>query len=274
MQQRYLITLTIFCSLFQMALAQRDSLPQLTLSLGPAHLKRQDLIFSPFIHQDLSPLTFGLLYEKNKKVHQYVRLDYSGFEAGLFTPYEILHDKETETAYPHSFTFVGLDYGWGKWFGKSPTFQSLIGASFNVDIQSSTYQYGLFSFFGYYASMGAGIWYKGIYQFSERHRLSGQVELPLVLWSARSPYLVNDDEFIQNIYSHNGVNTFFAYLEDGELATWDKLQAINFGFQYQYLLSEKWSIGAGWKFGYIHAKEPLPLTSIQHNVSILLGLKL
>jgi hypothetical protein len=232
------------------------------------------MIFSSFRHTDFAPVTFGLLYEKNKRVHQFVNLDYAGFSAGLETPYDILLDDSIATADNHSFTFVELDYGWGKWLGKNQVIQSLVGGSFTIDIQASNYNYGIFGFFGYYATFGAGLWYKGIYQVSDRHRITGQAEIPLVSWYARSPYLVNDDEFIENIYSHNGFTTFFDYLGDGELVTWNKLQAFNLSLDYLYTLSGKWSIGAGWRFSFIHATDPLPLTSVQNNFSILVGLKL
>lgn len=274
MNHRLLLTFTFTFCVLGYVQAQRDTTSHLTLSLGPAHLSRQDLVFSPFIHKDLSPLTVGLKYEKNKKVHQFARLDYAGFSTGIETPYDYLLDGETETAYPHSFTFVGLDYGLGKWMGKGGKIQSLAGGSINTDIQALNYQYGRASFFGYYATIGIGIWYKGVYQLSEKQRISGQVELPLVSWYARSPYLVNDDEFIENIYSHNGFTTFFAYLGDGTLVTWNKLQTVNLGFEYQYALSERWSIGASWQFAFIHASEPLPLTSVQNNLGVMVGLKL
>ena len=272
MNHKLLLTILCTCCVMGFAQAQRDSLPQLTLSLGLAHLSRQDLIFSPFVHKDLAPLTVGLKYEKNKKVHQFVRLDYAGFTAGLETPYDYLVDGETVTAFPHSFTFIGLDYGQGHWIGDQKT--SLIGGSINVDVQAMTYQYGRFSFFGYYANFGLGAWYKHIFKLSERHRLTVQVEIPLVSWMARSPYLINDDEFIENIYSHNGFTTFFAYLGDGELVTWNKLQTVNAGLDYQYALSDKWTIGASWQFAFIHASEPLALTSVQNNLGVMVGLRL
>ncbi len=83
------------------------------------------------------------------------------------------------TAYPHSFTFVGLDYGWGKRIGNNQTVQSIVGGSFNADVQPAYYNYGLFGFFGYYATFGAGIGYKGIYQVAERHQVTGQIEIPV-----------------------------------------------------------------------------------------------
>ena len=272
MKHRILLTLFYCIASLGYSHAQRDTLPQLTLSLGPAHLSRQDLIFSPFIHTDFSPLNVGLKYEKNKKVHQFVRLDYAGFSAGVATPYDYLVDDTIGTAYPHSFTFIGLDYGMGQWIGEQKN--SLIGGSFNVDVQAMNYQYGRFSFFGYYANFGLGAWYKHIFQLAEKHRLTAQFEVPLVSWMARSPYLINDDEFIENIYSHNGFTTFFAYFGDGELVTWNKLQTVNLGLEYKYALSDKWSIGASWQFGFIHASEPLDLNSVQNNLGVMVGLKL
>ncbi len=71
-----------------------------------------------------------------------------------------------------------------------------------------------------------------------------------------------------------GSKLFFAYLGDGELVTWNKLQNINVRLEYQYTLSEKWSIGAGWNFSFIHATDPLPLTSVQHHFNLMISLQL
>ena len=274
MKFKLLYSLMIALLLMTAVQAQEEKYSQLSLAIGPASIMRQDLIFSPFVHKDLAPLAVGLRYERDKKIHQFVRLDYAGFSAGLETPYDYQFDDETETAYPHSFTFIGLDYGQGYWLGDTDKKQSLLGGSINVDIQAMNYNYGRFSFFGYYANIGLGVWYKHIFQLAERHRLTAQIELPLFSWYARSPYLINDDDFIENIYSHNGFTTFFAYLGDGQLVTWNKLQTVNTGLEYQYALSDKWTIGALWQFAFIHASEPLALTSVQNNLGVVVGLRL
>ena len=266
MRVRNILTVAIvFCSLGY-AFAQRDTTSQLSLSIGPAHLSRQDLIFSPFIHKDLSPLSVGLKYEWDKKLHQFLRFDYAGFTAGIETPYDILLDGETETAYPHSFTFIGFDYGAGKWLGDNVKSPSILGGSLNMDVQAMTYQYGRSSFFGYYATIGAGLWYKKYFNLGDRHHLSAQVEVPLVSWYARSPYLVNDDEFIMNTYSHNGVRTFFAYLADGNVRTLNKVQQVEVSLTYDYKLDDHWSLGAAYAFRYVHATEPLNLVSYRNTI--------
>lgn len=270
--QRILLTLFSIGALMLTAHAQQDTFSQLTLSLGPASITRQDLIFSPFKHSGFAPITVGLKYEKNMKIHQFVRLGYAGFEAGLEAPYSFLYNGETETAYPHSFTFVDLDYGWGQWLDTKK--QSLIGGSLNLDVQAMNYQYGRASFFGYYSTIGLDVWFRQHIQLSERHSLSAQIEVPLVSWYARSPYLVNDDEFIENIFSHKGFTTFMNFLGDGEIVSWNKLQTVNTALEYQYALSDKWKIGAAWQFAFIHASEPLPLTSVQHQFALVIGMRL
>ena len=274
MYQRFLLTIIIFGSMLCRVTGQRDTLPQLTFSLGPAHLSRQDLIFSPFIHRDLTPLTFGLKYEKNKRFHQYLSLGYAGFSAGLETPYDFILDGEVETAYPHSFTFVGLRYGLGKYLGQAKAPRSMLGTAINLDVQALNYQYGRSSYFGYYSTIGLSIWYKYKIAQWEKSRLTGRIEVPLVSWLARSPYLINDDEFIENTYSHNGFTTFFAFLGDGHFATWGELHRADIEIEYQYNLSEKFSFGAAWHTVFIHSGKPVDLFSYQHNLKIMVGLKL
>ncbi|MBK9105770.1 MAG: hypothetical protein IPL92_14675 [Saprospiraceae bacterium] len=274
MSFKSLFTTLVLLPLFFTARAQQDTTNQLTLSLGPAHLSRQDLIFSPFIHQDIAPLVFGLKHEWNKKSHQYVRLNYAGFSAGLETPYDYIFNGEVMTAYPHSFTFVSLGYGMGKYVGHSEKHPSMVGGALTLDVQALDYQYGRSSYFGYFSTVGLSAWYKYTFFQGKKSRLTGRIEVPLVSWLARSPYLINDDEFIQNAYSHNGFKTFFAFMGDGHLATWGELNRANIDIEYQYRLSDKFSLGAAWRLGFIHAGKPVDLFSYQQGLEVMVGMKL
>ncbi len=266
-----LITLFIFIGSIQL-MSQTGGVLQ--VSVGPSFLTRQDLVFSPFIHSDFSLLNGGLEYQKSKRGHQFFRLNYAGFETGLQTPYDYVLDDTFGTSYPHDFTFVQIAYGHGFSIGKRDTLQPTLGFSLQMDVQAMTYQYGLFSFFGYYSTTALNIWYRQTLPLGTKSRLIGMVEVPIVSWLTRSPYLVNDDEFIENTYSHKGVETFFKYLEDGHIATWDEIQRLDLGLQYQYDLSRKWILGAAYKFSFIHASKPRDLYSIQNNFNLTLGIKL
>ena len=254
--------------------AQENRSRKLSFTAGPSHIARQDLIFSPFIHKDLSVFNIGLKYEKNIKRHQFVRLNYSGFTPGIETPYDFVLDGESETAYLHSFTFVSLDYGQGMYLGNSEKKQSILGVAMKLDVQALDYQYGRASFFGYYSTVGLGLWYKHIFQLNEKQQLTGQIEAPLLSWYARSPYLINDDKFIENVYSHQGVKTFFSLMEDGQIATWDQLQTLNASLAYQYNVSSKWTIGVTYQFAFVHANAPVKLTSFQNGLGVTVAVKL
>ena len=44
--------------------------------------------------------------------------------------------------------------------------------------------------------------------------------------------------------------------------------------EYQYKLSEKFSLGAAWRLAFIHAGKPVDLFSYQHSLNVMIGLKL
>ena len=266
-----LLILLLSCSAYR-AIGQSDGLLQ--FSVGPSFLTRQDLVFSPFIHTDFSLFNGGLEYQCNKRGHQFFRMNYAGFETGLQTPYDYIFDDSIATAYPHDFTFAQIAYGHGFSIGKRDTLRPTAGFAVQMDIQAMTYQYGRFSFFGYYSTTALNVWYRHTFPIGNKSRIIGMVEAPLVSWLTRSPYLVNDDDFIENTYSHNGFETFFEYLADGHIATWDEVQRVDLGLQYQYDLSRTWAVGAAYKFSFIHASEPRDLYSIQNNFNLTLGFKL
>ena len=99
------------------------------------------------------------------------------------------------------------------------------------------------------------------------------LQLPLMSWLARSPFSINDDEYIENTTQNSGIGTFFAFLADGQLATWDKLQYLDFDCHYEYLLNQKWSLKGRYAFSFIHVQVPRPMTSVQNNFNITGTLK-
>ena len=81
MKRIFLIYILLFFCLQADLLAQKKIENQLSLALGMSHLKRQDLIFSPFPHQDLSFMQIGINYQRNSRLIQSVDL-----QIGLFAP--------------------------------------------------------------------------------------------------------------------------------------------------------------------------------------------
>ncbi|MDN3724121.1 hypothetical protein QRD02_06985 [Aequorivita sp. SDUM287046] len=239
-----------------------------SLHWGTSYLARQDLIFSPLYHTDFTLLNVGIEYTRNAKMFQKISFRYGNFDPIVSSPYDYTEAGETETTTPHSFIFIDVDYQLGKNIKESSKNSLTIGGLFAIDVQSLNYEYGRTSSFGYYSTLNLGVFGKYKYTINSKSNLSTTLQLPLIAWLARSPYLVNDDEFIENTSSHSGIKTFFSFIGDGEFATWNKLQTFNFDLKYTYSLNEKWSIGAAYLFEFLHSSEPRNLLSYRQTLNI------
>ncbi len=235
----------------------------LSLLLGPGSYARQDQIFSPFVHQDWSLLNVSLQYDWGKKNDQFTAIEFGSYNPILVPSYG--YGDEDDVTYPHNFTLVNLTYGFGKRLAMAKENRALtLGGFFEADIQASTYNYAWLGTFGYLAPISIGIWSEYTYTLNAKNKFSGKLLLPVVSLVARSPYLANDDAFIENTYSHNGLKTFFAYLGDGKVQTWNRIQQVELQLGYDYALSSAWSIGATYAFRFQHVAKPLPFLSYRN----------
>ena len=239
----------------------------LTLNFGTSYLARQDLIFSPMIHKNISFLNVGIDYTREAKLYQKASLRYGNFTPRVLTPYNFTIHGESHTAYPHSFNFIDVNYLIGKIVKGSPKSTFTVGGLFVMDIQAMNYVYGRTSSFGYYSTLGLGVFGKHQYIISKKSNLTTTLQLPLMVWLARSPYLVNDDDFIENTYSHSGFKTFMSFMGDGQLVIWSRLQTFDLDIKYTYSLNEKWNLGVAYLFEFIHAIQPRNLLSCRQSIN-------
>lgn len=240
----------------------------LSLSAGPAHIARQDLVFSPMIHRDFTPVQLGIGYQCQARLTHTFRVDYASFNPTLREPYDFTEYGEDQNAWPHYFTLIGLNYTAAKAIRESGKWTTKLGGAAHWDIQALNYSYGRISSFGYVSLTGMGVYAQQSYQASERWLVHGQVQLPLLLWQARSPYLVNDDEFIENIASHSGFKSFMAFLADGHLTSLHEVQSVDLELSVFYLLTKKWQLGASYHLDLLRMAEPRPLLSVRNAVQV------
>jgi hypothetical protein len=235
------------------------------VNLGVSHIMHQDIIFSPFIHKTFSFPIAGLEYTRDAKLFNKFKIRYSSFTPSLVNSYEFIVDGEQKTAESHYFTFIDLDYQIGK-KQISGNFALTYGGLFSSDIQALNFVYGRVSSFGYHATFGAGVFGNFNYSPGDRSKLSVGFQLPLVFWHARSPYLVNDDNYIENISSHSGFKSFIAFIGDGNLVTLNKVQSFDLEAKYTYDLKKGWGIGASYMFEFIHASASRNLLSFRNSI--------
>lgn len=252
----------------QALLAQPERPNALSLEWGFGTLARQDLIFSPFVHQANSALNLGLSYERDRQLYQKAGLRFSSYSAGLTQPYGFTVDGENKRSAPHQFTLAKLDYALASPILERGRSRLLAGGALLADVQVMDYVYGRLGYTGYFAVLGVAAYGRYEYAAGERSRLSIGLHLPLRAWLARSPFAVNDDEYIENISSHQGLKAFFALLRDGRWANWRQLQYANFEVGYQYQAGERTALGLHYQLGYARNKAPRELRSLQQVISL------
>lgn len=215
------------------------------------------------IHKDLSVINAGISFTAEGSFYHNVILRFSSFSPSVTPSFSYFEDGELKSAAPHSFILVNVAYSGGKkWqagLGEIGT-----GLLLLADVQALNYAYGRISSFGYFSAIAAGGFLTYFRPTGEKGRISAFLNLPVISLYSRSPYLVNDDEYIENISSHSGVKTFMAFIADGKVVTWNKLQYINTGIKYEHDLSGRWGIGASWEFDFIHAASPRKLLSFRN----------
>ncbi len=267
------LILLLCCWFCFSALVAQDSLTpknHILAEYGLHHLASQDLIFSPFILKDLTALNLGVQYKRDAEFIHLAELYFDSFDPVYLSAFDYysVPDSQKLRALKNDFTHVKVNYGFGKKWKTAEKYSLQCGIMSENTIHAQYYYAGYFSNFGYFASFGLSAWSHFEYRLNEKNAFNAAVYFPLVAWVARSPYLANDDEFIQNISSHNGVKTFFAYLADGSLQSLNTLQQLGLKLNYIYTLNQRWDIGASWHFNFMHNKTPLNLINYQNAFNI------
>ena len=268
---------TVYCFVFILmntpVLFSQDSTENknsITIEYGLHHLAMQDLIFSPFILKDVTPLNIGIIYKHENRFLNMAEIYFNSFDPVYLETFKYysVPDSDTLETIRNDFTHVKINFVHGKEWVSTEKYSWYLGAASENTVHAQYYYAGYFGTFGYFASFGLSAWSQFEYRLNDKHQFTVAAHFPLAAWVARSPYLANDDEFIQNISSHSGIKTFFAYLEDGSLQTLEKLQQINLKLNYEYVLNNRWDIGASYQFNFIHYSKPLNLLYYQNGLNI------
>lgn len=246
----------------------QESKNNLQLQVGVTSIARQDLIFSPFIHRDLSPVNIGIRYQRDSQWYQNVGLRMAIMNPVHMDLFNFTDNGQAASTSSHAFTFIDAEYWIGKTLETKNGRSYKVGLSVNADIQALNYMYGRIGSFGYYAAFGIGGFAQTTYNLNDNNRITAFCSLPIGTWLARSPYLINDDEFIENTASHNSLKTFFSFIGDGKLTTLHKLQTIDLGVNYTYTINSKLDVGMGYMFEFIHANEPRSLLSYRNSLTL------
>jgi len=245
---------------------QEASKNVVSVSWGMSNLAKQDITFTPLIHQGWSPINFLLSYKRSNKLEHQASIRFGNYKSRIgeeFT-YSVPWESGNFPTYPHNINVAGINYSLGKSIFNKNQIKLTLGGKSRNRFDISDYIYGNSGTAGNYLSLGLDIWLKVQYELSEKHHLTSNIGLPIFAYVYRSPYLTQNDDYFEDIYSHKDIKGFFLYFKRGELQSWNKSQNFDFDFNYYYTLSKKWEIGAIYWFSINLNQKPTKYGSIEN----------
>lgn len=238
-------------------------------SWGIGTIHRQDLIFSPIIHRDISILNLALTYERKQTLTQTVEISFSFYNPALSGKSYFEYGEENILS-PHTFSFVYFYYKIGKDIFRNEKLSVNAGGYFNPDIQALNYTYGRTGpYFGYFTAFSMGIAGKAQYKINHRSHFTAEIRLPIAAWISRSPYMVNDDEFIDNTLSHDPLKTMVSFIADGEINSWNTYRQARICLKYEAQLGKRLGTGVKYEFTALNHTEPRNLSSIVNVINLI-----
>jgi hypothetical protein len=253
-------------------MAQESYASRITIAAGASHVSHQDLTHTPLVHGGTTPRAPGIRFERIGRWQHFVEASVTSVASRRREPFPVLHGDHGHDTAPHAYVFADASYGVGRRV-PAPAGSAAVGAAARLDLHVTDYSYGVEKNFGYFISPSLDVWYRHEIELGSRQRVSARAQAPLVSWVARSPYMVNDDRFIENIASNDPLRIALAFLADGELAGWSRTQRLDLGLDYHYLLSRRLGVGASYRFAFLRDSEPRPLTSVRSSVDLTTSIR-
>mgnify|MGYP003447009140 CR=1 FL=1 len=268
--------LSLMAILFPAALFAQDierASNKVSLQYGLHQLSRQDQLFSPMIYHDVSFQNIAALYanENSQRWHT-AEIFYSGYEARWHDDYTDVTgaEEKVQTTAPTFITIVGVRYSYLKKIKVTEQGSWSVGGISDNQINAVDNVYGAFGTFGYLGQFSLSPMVRK--QFIEgKHEVLIDAFFPLLSWVSRSPYALNDDEYMKNNADHNGFKTVFRYIGDGNIQTVNRLQKFNLDAAYSYSLSDRWQLGGVYRMEFLRSSKPKPLIAVRNNFNLILS---
>lgn len=249
--------------------AQDSTYNSVQIGWGYGYIMRQDLTVSPFVHQDWSPVNVYLSYSRSKKLEQQVTLKFSMYNPVSTETYEFTSFYNgTLLTSPHSFKMLDIDYSLGKDLLKNKQWSFILGGKSRNYVYASDYYFGDSGPSPMVISFGLDIWLKAMYRLNDKNYLESNLSVPVFSYVYRNPYLVQDDEYFETIYSHSGLKEFASRVEDGEMRSWGNSQRVEFNIHYGYVINQRWDIGIGYDFSMNLNQSPTQFTQFENTFFI------
>lgn len=248
----------------------------LSIQYGLDLIHRQDLLFSPMVYHDLSFKNASLQYS-NENIRRWhiASITFALYKARWHDDYEYLSGFEvtTYTTAPTSITLVGVRYCFLEKIKLTEHGSWSAGGLADNQINSVDNLYGGFGTFGYLGQFSLSPAARKQLLIGEKQELLLTVYFPLISWVSRSPYALNDDEYMHNNADHNGFKTLLRYIGDGKIQTVNRLQKLNLDVEYNYQWAKRWQVGGIYRMEYLRNTKPKTLTAFRNDLHLKITFK-
>lgn len=130
-----------------------------------------------------------------------------------------------------------------------------------------------FSTFGYLHQLQLGLAASMQQSLGSRCKLEAGFQFPMLLWIARSPYALNDDDYINRQSSHNALRTLAATFADGSLAAPWQYPQVRVEASAWWQITKRFQLGILWRYWHQQSKQMLPLTVNEQSIMLKGGWK-
>lgn len=238
---------------------------KISLQWGIHVINKQDQLLSPLIEKDVSFKNMGLSYQHTgEKARNVIQAGFDSYQPSSYKPYTYIDEGRSKDIFLSLSTIVNVRYAHLRRLTNRSLFAGLM---LDNQIRAEEQAYGWATTFHYIGAFSLSPVIAYEHHLSEKWQLSLQTWLPLVSWITRSPYALNDDQYMRDNASHNGLKTFFNYVANGKFQSINRFQKINLQSTLTYKLSKR----AGWLVSYqieaLRYTQPAHLLSYQHFIN-------
>ncbi|MFN7118836.1 MAG: hypothetical protein ACK4TA_18700 [Saprospiraceae bacterium] len=260
------------------AQAQNAKLRTLGITYGYQHYSRQDQLFSPLVYNGTAPLNLQLSYNVNTaNSQQNAYLSFGMYNMSAHEAYDFTEDfdgPEERTLYPSSFQLIRLGYGYARKFGNDQKLVYSAGLRLDGQIEAMFFEMGFASVFGYTTTFALAPSISAEYYFNRKTSLSGQLAVPVLGFVARSPYALNDDDYIERQSSHNNLTTIVNLIGDSDLRSFGTYRQVDVGLHLQHQFTPNTALRLGWQARWYEITEPKRVLALQNGFNAGLQFKL
>lgn len=248
-----------------------SSVDEISLAYSPRVIIRDDELLSPRVYRGGTPVAITLRYARtNERDAHRVRFDFAAATLYSQADFEYYGWPEGELASTEGspVTYIRVDYAYLRSVALPPGFHLRLGGAVDIDLQPMDYVYGPYAVGNYFGAFTLDARGEFEYEVNEKHSLTTELSIPLFGWVMRSPYSVQDGRTIRDNEDKKPARTFFRYVGEGEMQTWNRYRGLRLGLRYDYYPGETWGLLIGAHMRLLSNTTPRPVLAQEYGVAV------